>query len=150
MTIDSLKEKYLSILVSIIVIVLNFTWRFTAMIDMEKLVDKAIDYASISFGFLLTVLAILLQAQTGALKAIKEAGRFKDLISFNKKGVVSSLVLAIYAIVYISIGIENKGQLVFDVISLHNLLDNIFLFILMYQLTQVILFLDLFYEIINE
>ncbi len=150
MTIDKLKEKYLAILVSVIVVVLNFIWQFTVVINMEKLVDKAIDYSSISFGFLLTVLAILLQAQTGALKAIKEAGRFNDLISFNKKGVVSSLVLAIYAIVYISLGIEKSNLQLLSVISPRDFLDNIFIFILMYQLIQIILFLDLFYEIINE
>ncbi|MFD2966289.1 hypothetical protein [Sphingobacterium bambusae] len=75
---------------------------------MEKLFDKAVDYSSISFGFLLTVLAILLQTQTKAISATKGAGRFGDLILANKKGAVASIILVFISIGYLSINSESN------------------------------------------
>ncbi|MFC3357060.1 hypothetical protein [Sphingobacterium zeae] len=74
MTIDKLKEQFLSIAVSLLLLFMDLRFKWSSEINMEKLIDKAVDYSSISFGFLLTVLAILLQTQTKAISAIKHAG----------------------------------------------------------------------------
>lgn len=151
MTVDKLKEKFLSILLAIIIFVSDLSLRWSSKLDMERLVDKTVDYSSIGFGFLLTVLAILLQSQTKALLAIKNAGRFNDLINANKKGVIASLILVFISIVYLALTRADLFNLIlYKEFSIKQLTDSAFLSILVYQLVEVVLFLEIFYIAIKD
>ena len=151
MTIDKLKEQFLFIAVSLLLLFMDLRFKWSSEINMEKLVDKAVDYSSISFGFLLTVLAILLQTQTKAISAIKHAGRFGDLIQANKKGVVASIILVFMSIGYLSIKNEsNIAMPLFCELSALNIINSFYLAVFLYQFVEVILFLEIFYLAIKE
>lgn len=145
MTCDKIKEKYGSIIFSVIACILIFFVKIYHYLDMEKLVDKLIDYSSISFGFLLAVLAILLQSNTASINKIKEANKFNDLIFYNKKSVVSSLVLAIFCILYLALNLYKPSTCI-----LNDIVSTLLLTVAIYQIIEVIIFLDLFYVLIKD
>jgi len=118
---------------------------------MDKFVDKTVDYSSISFGFLLTVLTILLQTQTKAIVNIKNAGRFNDLIKANKRGVALSLILVFVSILFLSLYDSDLLKLIVcKNWTIQSLINSTFLAIFVFQLIEVVLFLEIFYITIRE
>lgn len=63
-----------------------------SLLDYRDLISQIMTVESILFGFLLTVLAITIQTNTSAILNIKKAGRFNDLISYNKQAVYMSFI----------------------------------------------------------
>ncbi len=116
---------------------------------MEKVMDKSIDLSSISFGFLLAVLALLLQGDNPGLNRIKESGNFPSLVLLNKKAVLASGLLIIVALLYLSLGCNKIVLTLFD-IEIRKVVDSISLGVLIYQLAMVFSFLDIFYYIIKQ
>lgn len=151
MSLDKFREDYLPIIAAILIASLNLRFRFSEWIAMDTLTDKAVEISSICFGFLLAVLTLLLQTQASKLEKIKDAGRFGDLIAFNRKAVLSSAVLALVSLLYISLEFDVKiyhlGALPKLPISL--LLDTFVLAIVTYVIFVVYIFLDLFYFLIR-
>jgi uncharacterized membrane protein (DUF485 family) len=150
MTISKLQYLLLSFLLAIIVFVLNFKYDFSSNMDMDKLMDKAIDFASISFGFLLAVLALIIQSDSPALQRIIESERFKELIGLNKRAVLSSALLCFTALIYIGFKISETQINISGNVKLHHVGDSLCLAIFIYQITEVLLFLDIFYTIIKQ
>lgn len=151
MTLNKLKELYFSIFLATAILIVDLSYRWSSHLDMAKLVDKAVDYSSISFGFLLTVLAILLQSNTKAIIRIKHANRFNDLIKANKKGVIASLSLVFISIFYLSVSSsEIINMIVYDDLSIKLLFNSIFLSVFAYQFIEVVLFLEVFYIAIRD
>jgi hypothetical protein len=147
MTFEKFKEKYLAIMLSLLIGILNYKFQFSKCIDMEKLADKAIDVSSISFGFLLAVLALLLQTQTPKLDRIKSAGKFGELVGLNRRAVVSSSIVAIVSLLYVSV---NIGLTNFQYnINIAILFDSFILVTAIYLVIVVYQFLDLFYFLIK-
>ncbi|GAA4917447.1 hypothetical protein [Mucilaginibacter defluvii] len=150
MTIDKLKEKYLSTVLALGFALMNCKFHLSSKIDMESFSDKAIDISSISFGFLLAVLALLLQSDTPSIQRIKQGGRFNELINFNKKAVVASALLAIIALLYLSFKVAIIHSSIYICgISIHEFIDCVILAVFTFQVIEVYLFLDLFYTIIK-
>lgn len=118
---------------------------------MESFMDKSIDISSISFGFLLAVLALLLQSDTPAITRIKESGRFGELINFNKKAVIASALLAITGLIYVSLKVATDYSHInlYQTVNLRHLIDCIGLGVFTFQIIEVFLFLDLFYFVIK-
>lgn len=152
MTFDKLRQKYLSVILSIITAIINYRYYFSLNIDMSIFTDKAIDFSSISFGFLLAVLALLIQSDTPALNIIKINGRFNELISLNKKAVIASAFLVVVALIYVSfkIDVSFKDYCLYHNFHLKKIADSLVLAIFIYQATEVYYFLDLFYIIIKS
>jgi hypothetical protein len=65
----------------------------------RDLISQVMTIESILFGFLLTVLAITVQTNTSAIIHIKEAGRFNELISFNKQSIYSSIITVFISLI---------------------------------------------------
>jgi uncharacterized membrane protein (DUF485 family) len=151
MTFDKLKEKYLSVFMAVVIAFVNLKINFSSKIDMNSFMEKSIDISSISFGFLLAVLALLLQSDTSAITRIKANGRFGELINFNRKAVIASAILAIVGLLYITTKISTcyANVLIFNQFKLGHLSDCIVLAIFIFQLIEVYLFLDLFYFVIK-
>jgi len=150
MTLSKLTYRYLSIIFASIAFISNYCFEFSKKLDMERLMDKAVDFSSISFGFLLAVLALLLQNNSPALQRIIDNDKFQELIDFNKKSVIASAVLAIAAIIYIASRLYISTWVLLNKLSVRLVSDSICLSIFTFQLVQVILFLDLFYFIIKQ
>ncbi len=151
-TIDNLKEKYLSGLIGLLVFVLAICLEPSPLLKMDIFVEKAIDISSISFGFLLAVLALLMQSETTGIKRIKEAGRFSELIAYNKKSVMASAVLAVMCLIYVSLDIPEsyKQHLLFGSTTIGLIWDSIVFGFFAFQIMSVYLFLDLFYFIVKQ
>lgn len=111
--------------------------------------DKAIDFSSISFGFLLAVLALLLQNTGPALKRIIEAGKFKELIKANKRAVIASAILSLIALIYLSLHMYDSKEIILGT-SVELICSSICLLVFAFQVFELILFLDLFYFIIKQ
>lgn len=116
---------------------------------MNKVVDKSIDLSSISFGFLLAVLALLLQGDNGVINRIRASGKFKDLINLNKKAVLASGFLVVFALVYIALNLDEIRKHL-EYVIIMRVADSFFLAVLIYQLLVVLFFLDIFYFIIKQ
>jgi hypothetical protein len=68
-----------------------------------KLLEIIITLSTVVFGFLLTMLTILIQSSGKTIDLLKVTGRFKDLVYYNKEACYSSallLLLSIIAIVF--------------------------------------------------
>ncbi len=151
MTLNKLKEFYLSTFLSIVILIVDLFFRLSSHLSMDKFVDKTVDYSSISFGFLLTVLTILLQTQTKAIVNIKNAGRFNDLIKANKRGVALSLILVFVSILFLSLYDSDLLKLIVcKNWTIQSLINSTFLAIFVFQLIEVVLFLEIFYITIRE
>lgn len=57
--------------------------------------------ASIVFGFLLTAITIIYQSETPIIVELKRAGRFQDLINFNKTAVKWTFYLVIATSIFL-------------------------------------------------
>lgn len=113
MTASNLIQRFLSSLLAIGLFTSNYQIEFSRMMEMEKLMDKAIDFSSLSFGFLLAVLALLLQITSPAMQRIIESNRFEELINLNKKAVIASAILSILALLYIALKLQDAKGLSF-------------------------------------
>lgn len=149
MTIRKIIQNYLAIFLAVCFLIVNLKYDLGKGLDMEKVMDKSIDISSISFGFLLAVLALLLQGDNPGLNRIKESGNFSALVILNKKAVLASGLLIIIALLYLGLGC-NKIELIQFNIEIRRLIDSICLAVLIYQLSIVFSFLDIFYYIIKQ
>jgi hypothetical protein len=71
---------------------LSYLEKAMGFFNYRDLISQIMTVESILFGFLLTVLAITIQTNTTAILHIKKAGRFNELISFNKKAIYASFI----------------------------------------------------------
>ncbi len=65
----------------------------------DSMLSLIISIEATLFGFLLAVLALILQMNNKLIQTIKEYGRFNDLISFCKKAVYSSFIVVVLTII---------------------------------------------------
>lgn len=151
MSLDKLKEDYLPIIAAIVIASLNLRFKFSEWIAMDTLADKAVEISSICFGFLLAVLTLLLQTQARKLENIRDAGRFSDLIAFNRKAVLGSAVLALVSLFYISMSLDVRTchLVAIPKLPISLLLDTFVLAIFTYVVFVVYIFFDLFYFLIR-
>ncbi|MDH6310462.1 hypothetical protein M2451_003734 [Dysgonomonas sp. PFB1-18] len=69
----------------------------------SNILEIIITIESILFGFLLTILSLIIQMDNRAINAIKECGRYNQLIGFSKSAVFGSLITVILSLVLILI-----------------------------------------------
>ena len=99
-------EYYYPFVVSIGVILIVIFWlsnfpTFRAIVHkllVDSVLTQIITIEATLFGFLLAVLALILQMNNKLVDTLKEFGRFKDLILFSKKAVYSTFVVIAFAI----------------------------------------------------
>jgi hypothetical protein len=149
MTFQKIIQNYLGLFSALLMLTFNLIYDWSTNIDMDKIMDKSIDISSISFGFLLAVLAILVQANNQAITSIRASGSYPTLISLNKKAVISCGLLIVAALIFIGFDLSSSKLIVANH-SVRNIFDSICLSILIHQLIVVFLFLDIFYAIIKE
>ncbi len=67
--------------------------------DPTLIISKSVDISFILFGFLLTVLALIIQST----KEIKDRNLYSRLIDYNKRIVYLSITLGFYSLLYLSL-----------------------------------------------
>lgn len=148
-TIHKIIQNYLPAAVSIMFSFISWSFRIPAKLDMDKIMDKSIDLASISFGFLLAVLALLLQGDSPAINRVKDSGNYPTLIELNRKAVLVSGLLVIISLIYLGTAAHEHVYSI-QGYELNNTLNSLALGIIIYQLAMVLSFIDIFYFIIKQ
>jgi len=149
MTLRKIIQDYLAIFLAGLFLALDLIYDVSSALDMERVMEKSIDIASISFGFLLAVLALLIQGENAALTRIKASGTYPKLIILNKKAVLASGLLVILSLLYLGFKLD-KLDLEAMSLNLSEVLNSLVISVLIYQLAVVFSFLDIFYYIIKQ
>jgi hypothetical protein len=108
--------------------------------------DKAIDVGGILFGFLLTVLTLLIQTNSAVIKQLKNGGRFKDLISYNKEAVFCSVLLFSYSFLLL---IYAEYIVVYTSFFVDKIAYGLFASIVLITVLKTYKFTKIFYKIIS-
>lgn len=144
------EQIYPSFISIVIVIILHMTLKeeLLSRIYSEKILSTSITLTGVLFGFLLTVLALLLQSDNKSIALMKDYNRFNELINYNKKAVYSAglcfILSAIYLIIF-DITFINK-------VSLFSLclFKVIWLFVLCNTIFKTYRYIDIFYTLIKS
>jgi len=105
---SNIRERYYPLLLSIIVVGLTFSHE--DRIFIKDIACKAFDFdiqsllitiESILLGFILTVLALVMQIDNNAMRAIREANRYKDLVKYNEYAAYSTFISIVLSAVFI-------------------------------------------------
>lgn len=104
-------EYYYPFVVSIGVVLIVIFWlsnfsTFRVIVHkllVDSVLTQIITIEATLFGFLLAVLALILQMNNKLVDTLKEFGRFKDLILFSKKAVYSTFFVIALAILILLI-----------------------------------------------
>jgi hypothetical protein len=112
----------------------------------DYLLSKSFDLGIGTFGFLLAVLALIVQSDTDTIRKIKERDTlYKRLILFNKRVVFISITICIYSVFAKLI---NDSGLLASLLMIQNLILSIFIFLLSWFVFDMYKFLKIFYKII--
>jgi len=126
-------------------------WRsinFSSFEINDLFFDKLVDFSGIFFGFLITVLTLLVQTDNSKTQLLKKHNRFSDLIFFNKEVVIVSAAICVYTIFILAF----KGNVHFNFVSETDLkkYGSLFLvFLITLMVSKTFSFLKTFYQIIN-
>ncbi len=147
----NIESSYVFI-ISVIITMITFFWLSKLSFSnsvfhkllCENIVILIITIESALFGFLLTILALLLQLNNKAISFVKEFNRFNDLIKYSKRAVYSSLYLISVSILIILLG----GVEVPHIIK--TILHYSFGFLLIYNILSALRFINIFYMLANS
>ncbi len=145
-------EKFIGLVIGTITAYLVFKyWYKHAAITTDKYYDLIIKVCSTLFGFLLTLLGLIVNSSSKAVSDMRNHGSYKTLISYHKIALSISFGLLLYSIfLYLIIspirGIEDfvsrYGEAVFKlIVSFHS-------GICIWGLISITIFVRLFYKIV--
>lgn len=109
-------EKYGGLITGIIVFILFFFLIRTDSYNYKEIIKEFPSIGMFVFGFLLTLLGIILQANTGTIEMMKRRTvLYKRFIYYNKRTVIIAFILSIYSFVIgnLKININYLHQLYF-------------------------------------
>jgi hypothetical protein len=145
-------ELYYPLILSLVVVLITYFW-LSKNIVFKGIVNKILLDSTLSliisteatlFGFLLAVLALILQMNNKLIQAIKEAARFNDLISFSKKAVYASFTVVVITIIIL---------LIKDILIIKMIKDFVFYlwgFSIIYSILSAFRFVKIFFMLANS
>ncbi|MCX6316871.1 MAG: hypothetical protein NTW29_06255 [Bacteroidetes bacterium] len=93
-------EKFIGLAIGICGILFAYKyWGFFSFLCKPNFFDKVITISTTLFGFLLTVLTLIVQSSSPIIQAMKQYGSYKRLILYNKSIVLLSAVICIISLV---------------------------------------------------
>ena len=104
--------------------------------------EKSVDICFILFGFLLTVLALIVQGDNQTLKRLRSFDGYGRIIRFNRRVVILSTILGLFSLLICTILEENLP------IIANHILFSIFTFLWIWLLWDFGVFIKVFYNII--
>ena len=105
--------------------------------------EKSVDICFILFGFLLTVLALIVQGDNQTLKRLRSFEGYGRIIRFNRMVVILSTILGLYSLLICTILEDNLPT------TTNHILFSTFLFLWLWLLWDFGVFIKVFYNIIN-
>ena len=145
-------ELYYPFTISVIGVLIFYFWfskngllsGLTTKIMLDSTLSLIISIEATLFGFLLAVLALILQMNNKLIQTIKEYGRFNDLISFCKRSVFASFSVVVLSIIVL---------LIKDILLLHVIKTTLYYlwgFSLIYSLLSAFRFVRIFFLLANS
>lgn len=119
-----------------------------SVVFTKEIVNTCITISGVLFGFLLTVLALLLQSESKSILLIKEYGRFGELVQYNKIAVysaASTLMLSFILLVTFDLSFTQEVWML-----LFNVLKYLWVFFVFSTMTKTYRYIDIFYTLIKE
>ncbi|UZH56335.1 hypothetical protein JRG66_05580 [Salinimicrobium tongyeongense] len=80
-------------------------WENLKFLDDATFLDKVISISSTLFGFLLAVLALIIQSNSSTIEGMKQHGSFVRLIRLNKMTVTLAIITSFYSLILL-LGLE--------------------------------------------
>lgn len=145
-------ELYYPLTVSVIGVLIFYFWLskndllngLITKILLDSTLSLIISTEATLFGFLLAVLALILQMNNKLIQTIKEYGRFNDLVSFCKRSVYASFAVVVLSLIIL---------LVKDILLIH-IVKTIFYYLwgfsLIYSLLSAFRFVRIFFFLANS
>lgn len=99
-------EKWYPYILSVVVIISIVLWvpeHISSKFFQVRVVEAVLSISGILFGFLITVLTLLLQATSKSLQAIKDVNRFDELVSYNKQAVYNTIIVMTSSLLFLII-----------------------------------------------
>lgn len=90
-----------------------YFWDDANVVTTEKYYDIMIKSCSAMFGFLLTVLSLLINGKSETVEEMKKHGSFPRLIHYHKVIVFLSFIIVIYSVLLYSIVAPHSGNIHF-------------------------------------
>lgn len=105
--INKYTELLYPLILSLVVVLICYFWLknnilfngIASKMLTENILSLIISIEATLFGFLLAVLALILQMNNKLIEAIKNLSRFNDLISFCKRAVYASFTVVVLTII---------------------------------------------------
>ena len=142
-------ERFYPALLSVLVCCLLYKYQNNPIVQKiyagifnESFLTAILTVASIVFGFLLTAITIIYQSETHILTEIKRAGRFKELINFNKTAVKWTFYLVITTSIFL-MTYERANS-----IPYYHCFTGLWVYMAFYACLTSIRFLNIFYLIL--
>jgi len=130
-------EIFYAPLASIISSILNVNFPYVFLCkDPTIFISKTVDISFISFGFLLTILALIIQCNP----ELKSRKIYPRLILYNKRIVFISLILGLVSLIFYSVynNVCDNWNLTFE---------SFYVFFLIWLILDLIHFINIFYSL---
>lgn len=145
-------ERYLGILAGLAVLVLVYlNWFDGSTLLKEKYYDMIIKVSSSIFGFLLTILALIVNSSSKAVAEMREHKSYPRLIKYNRAAVFLSFIIILVSIlIYLIITPEEGIKCFSDRYSSYSfkILISIHAGLCIWSIVDTGIFVRIFYRII--
>lgn len=144
-TIGYLVEQFIAVICSVVILISACKWPkyFVFVLDKDFL-DKLITIGTTLFGFLITVLTLIIQSNSDTIRAMRTyRSSYTRLILFNKRIVMLAAVLCIW-----SMGIMIAKIQFPDCPQVLNILGYINLSIFLWATIDSVIFVRIFYTLL--
>lgn len=135
-------EQYLGFVLGLIAGCITYFQGFTSWGINNILAEKSVDICFILFGFLLTVLALIVQGDNQTLKRLRSFEGYERIIRFNRRVVTLSTILGLFSLLICTILEDNLPTITSQI------LFSIFLILWIWLLWDFWIFIKVFYNII--
>lgn len=140
-------ENYVGIFIGFLVTLLvNSKWNIFKFITDKDFFDKLIPICTTLFGFLLTILTLIIQSDSKIILELKARTTFGRLIRFNKKIVTLSITITIICLIMIFF----SKLLVCELAIYLRIISSFNLFLFAWTIVDTLTFVSIFYKLLLQ
>lgn len=144
-------EKYYPYFISTLLLIIfhkTISVEVQARIFRENIFESVLTLSGIAFGFLITVLSLLLQMTNRSLKMLKELEKFDLLISYNKQAVYNSALTMIISLMLLIIYSSKDSN---GLVSIYEIIIGYFwLYLIFCMVFNTYRYTSLFFKIVRS
>lgn len=135
-------ESYTGIVVGLFIGIYLYSQNIFFWGKDNVLISQSIDICFILFGFLLTILALIVQGDNQTLQRLRKHTGYGRIILFNRRIVILSIILGLFSTLVLAF----IDTLIF--LWINQIAFSVFTFLWIWLLWDTIVFLKVFYNII--